>query len=270
MTTTLPRLKWHRLRRRATDASHLLANLEPGLRAPAAVEVDIVVTKDGDFVCLHDLTLDRETTGTGSVRQADRATIARLRQRGNQGAALATAPLFLDEVVAAARSAGSPPTGLIQLDLKEPAADLGEAERARLEAILGDMAPCFTLAGTEWEGVQKLAVGTHLGFDPLDLYGNDSPASAAGFIALAERTLEIAPGVQIYYLYHKLVFAGLDQGVSLIEIVKRHGAEVDCWTLDPTTPGIETILRRLVALGCDQITTNDPTAMAALLNEAHA
>lgn len=177
------------------------------------------------------------------------------------------APLFLDEVVAAVRAAGSPPTGLVQLDLKEPAAALGEAERHSLARILGDTAPCFTLAGTEWAGVQALDVGTHLGFDPLDFYEDDPPTDAAGFERLAERTLATAPEVGIYYLYHKLVFAGLAQGVDLIALVKRRGAMVDCWTLDPTTPDIRSILTKLVSLGCDQITTNDPTAMAVLLDE---
>ena len=265
--TWRPRLKWHMLRRQASDPAHLAANLEPGLRARAAIEVDIVATRDAEFLCLHDLTLDRETTGVGPVRAADRAAIERLRQRGRDGHELETPPLFLDEVVSAARAAGSPPTGLVQLDLKEPAAALGGKERAKLAEILGDMAPCFTLAGTEWAGVQALAVGTHLGFDPLDFYEAAPPTDADGFRALAERTLATAPNVGIYYLYHDLVFAGLEHGVSLIEIVKRHGAEVDCWTLDPTTPGITQILARLVTLGCDQITTNDPIAMAVLLDE---
>jgi len=267
---SLPRLKWHMLRRRAAEPAHLAANLEPGLLAGAALEVDVVVTKDGHFLCLHDLTLNRETTGTGPVRDADRATIEGLRQRGRDGAALDTAPLFLDEVVETVRRVGAPPTGRLQLDLKEPAERLGAAERESLERTLGDLAPCFTLAGTEWAAVQALAVGTHLGFDPLDLYEEHPPTDAAGFRALAERTLAIAPGVGIYYLYHKLVFAGLEQGVDLIGLFRARGAEVDCWTLDPTTPGIEAILPRLVALGCEQITTNDPMAMAALLEKAHA
>ncbi len=63
----LPRLKWHMLRRRRGDPPFFRRNLVAGLEAGAALEVDLVVTADGHFLCLHDLTLDAETTGTGPL-----------------------------------------------------------------------------------------------------------------------------------------------------------------------------------------------------------
>ena len=58
-------LKWHCLRRSRTDPAFSRANLRAGLAAGAVVEVDLAATADGDLVCLHDLMLDRETTGRG-------------------------------------------------------------------------------------------------------------------------------------------------------------------------------------------------------------
>ena len=44
-------------------------NLDAALARRAACEVDLVATADGHFVCLHDLTLDAETTGTRPGRR---------------------------------------------------------------------------------------------------------------------------------------------------------------------------------------------------------
>ena len=115
-----PRLKWHKLKRKRSDAPFLRQNLAAGLTAGAALEVDLVVTADGHFLCLHDLTLDAETTGTGPVAAATRAEVARLRQRGSNGEVLDEPPLFLDEVAAIVSRLGRDSGGLTQIDVKEP------------------------------------------------------------------------------------------------------------------------------------------------------
>ena len=63
-----------------------------GLARGAALEVDVVLTADGHAVCLHDLSLDSETTGKGLVAEASRAEIERLQQRGHDGTPLPSAP----------------------------------------------------------------------------------------------------------------------------------------------------------------------------------
>ena len=74
----MPRLKWHKLRQRRDDTPFLRANLAAGLAGGAAMEVDLSATADGDFVCVHDTTLDRETTGTGLVGDWTRQALAKL------------------------------------------------------------------------------------------------------------------------------------------------------------------------------------------------
>jgi glycerophosphoryl diester phosphodiesterase len=266
----MPRLKWHRLRRRAGDPPFARVNLGPGLAAGAALEIDVVVTADGELLCIHDQTLDRETTGSGPVRGATRAEIARLRQRGNAGEALDEPPLFFDAVVAAVRDTPSGAGGLVQIDLKEPGSRLADDEVAGLGHLIGDLAGRFVVSGAEWEPVQRLvraAPGLRFGFDPLGFYRKGLPEDAAGFRRIAEQTLETAPGAGIYYLEARLVLAALRRGVDLVALVKREGAEVDVWTLDPTTPGLRDTLRTLLALGCDQITTNDPEAIGPMLED---
>ena len=117
------------LRRRKADPPHLRANLEAALRAGAACEVDLVFTADGHGVCLHDTSLDRETTGAGPVVRRTRAEVEALRQRGADGTPLDSAPLFLDEVVAAMRRQGAP--GEFRSNLHRG----GSAERAKLTPV---------------------------------------------------------------------------------------------------------------------------------------
>ncbi len=269
MTAGQPRLKWHMLRRRRGDPPHLRANLAAGLAAGAALEVDLVPTADGHFVCLHDLTLDAETTGAGPVADATRADLMRLRQRGPGGVALDSPPLFLDEVVSAARAGWRRGGGLVQLDVKAPER-MDAAIFARLRSVIGDQAPRFIASSYDPGFVatlQEALPGVARGFDPLALYARGMPHDAVGFEALAEDTHRLAPDVGIYYLEADLIVAGLDAGVNMVAAVAGGGAEVDAWTVDADRPGLLEKLRRLIAAGVDQITTNDPDVLTAILEE---
>src|SRR5687768_8946452 len=64
------RLKWHRLKRSRSDLPFTPRRLLEGLAVGASMEVDLRIHADHSFVCLHDETLDRETSGTGPIAQA--------------------------------------------------------------------------------------------------------------------------------------------------------------------------------------------------------
>ena len=55
------------------------------MTAGASVEVDLVVHADDGFAVLHDLSLDRETTGKRARAQAPAATLRALQLRDNAG-----------------------------------------------------------------------------------------------------------------------------------------------------------------------------------------
>jgi glycerophosphoryl diester phosphodiesterase len=273
MTRRVPRLKWHMLRRRKSDPGHLRANLDAALDARAACEVDIRFSRDGHALCLHDATLDRETTGSGPADALTRAEIERLRQRAPDGTPVAQAPLFLDEVASVVRARGRPDGGLVQLDVKAGVDALDAARLDRLRATLGDIADRFVAGACDWRMPVRLAAaipGLKAGFDPLDFYPRSMPQGADAFRALARRTMETAPDASIYYLEANLVLAGLDCGVNLIETARRDGAEVDAWTIDADRPGLRDVLVRLVRAGATQVTTNDPDLLGPLLEEATA
>ncbi|NJN51870.1 MAG: hypothetical protein HC809_08965 [Gammaproteobacteria bacterium] len=261
-------MKWHMLRQRKSDAAFQRANLAAALRAGVACEVDIVFTADDHPVCLHDRTLDRETTGTGRVSDATRATVEGLRQRGQSGEVLADAPLFLDEVVAAVVQTGSRAPAQVQLDIKTRARDLTAASVVRIGALLGGYSDGFIASAYEWDVVERMSravPGLHAGFDPLAFYPRSFELDADGFRTVAARTLATAPSTAIYYLEAKLILAAAARGVDLIAEIKRAGAKVDAWTIDVDHPARDGVLRHLIRAQCDQITSNDAELLTPII-----
>jgi hypothetical protein len=45
------------------------------------------------------------------------------------------------------------------------------------------------------------------------------------------------------------------------------GARVDAWTIDADLPDLRDVLRRLIAVGCHQLTSNDPEALRPIVEE---
>ena len=261
------RLKWHQLRRAGTDPAHARANLELGIERGACLEIDIVATRDGHFVCLHDHELACETTGKGVVWDWDRAAVERLRQCANDGEPLAAPPLFLDEVAAALAEAPPDWPGRLQLDLKQPLARLDAVILARFAGLIAPVARHVVLGGTEWRavtGLGRAVPGLRLGFDPLAIHEAAPPATAAEFQALGAYTLAHAPDAAIFYFHIPLLLRGLELGVDLITMAKAHGAEVDAWRLEPEDDPAAAKLARLVEAGIDQITTDSPEALEQL------
>ena len=191
-------LKWHQLRRAAGDPAHDRANLQLGIARGASLEVDLVVTRDDHFVCLHDDQLASETTGEGLVQEHDRATIERLRQRDAERRPLATRPLFLDEVVDTLAGAPAHWPGRLQLDLKPPPAPFEGAAIDRFAALVAPVAPHLMLGGARWPAVLRLGravPGLRLGFDPCDIHEVAPPApfDAATVERFAALTAPVAP-----------------------------------------------------------------------------
>jgi len=261
------RLKWHQLRRAGTDPAHQRANLELGIERGASLEVDIVATRDGAFVCLHDHELACETTGKGLVWEWDRAAVERLRQCANDGEPLAAPPLFLDEVAAVLAEAPPDWPGRLQLDLKQPLARLGQSTIARFGGLIAPIARHVVLGGTEWRAVTELGralPGLRLGFDPLAIHEAAPPDTPAEFQALGAYALAHAPDAAIFYFHIPLLLRGLELGVDLIAMAKAHGAEVDAWRLEPEDERAAATLARLIEAGVDQITTDSPEALEQL------
>jgi glycerophosphoryl diester phosphodiesterase len=257
-------LKWHKLRRRREDPAFSRANLEVGLGAGAAVEVDLVATADGDLVCLHELRLEDETTGCGPVAGQSSESVLSLRQRDNAGRPLDSRVLSLGEIVEMLRAnpPGDRPDGRVQLDLKEPPAGITLEVCRRFAAALDDLGGWFTLSGPSWPAVERLAAavpGLATGFDPEDAIETGmTPDEVPRFL------LEAAPSARIFYLDHLFVLDCLTKRHNPVAPLRAAGKRVDCWTLNADQDRVLGKLEALIAAGADQITANDPERLAQL------
>jgi len=261
------RLKWHKLRHRPDCAPHDRESLATGLARGALLEIDLQLTADEHWVCLHDATLEAETTGKGPVAGTSRRVIEGLRQRHQDGSPLDTPPLFLDELLN--QLARSPTGSRVQLDLKFDARSLTGLADARFGALVAPLANRVDIGGHDWQAVSQLAglaPGSRPGFDPLELLADlDDPAleDHSTALAFADAMLASAPTAAMLYLWHGLITRAAAAGVDLVGIAHAHGREVDCWTIDPDLDGLEPLVRHLFATGCDQLTTNAPEALEA-------
>lgn len=260
------RLKWHRLQRRPEDVPFTPARLREGMALGASMEVDLRRRADGGFACLHDDTLDRETTGRGPVAAASIEDLRGLWMRGKDGVPTGERLLLLEDLAELA-AAGADPATLVQLDLKEADTALDGRSVDAFRTALTPVAGRFILSGGDWAAVRRLGAavpGLRLGFDPCD----DGTLATLGGAADAERfiaaALDRAPEAAMIYLSYPIVLRADALGVDLIAACHAAGRTVDAWTLNPDHPGAAAALARLVALRADQITTDAPGVLEAM------
>lgn len=257
-------LKWHRARRRAGDPPFTARRIAEGMRMGASVEVDLVVHRGG-LAVLHDLDLDRATTGTGPLREATAEALRTLRLRGPDGAPLPDPVLLLDDL--AALAAGAHPDALLQLDFKEGQA-LDGATVAAFARAVGPFARHAILSSGDRSAVQELAAavpGLRVGHDPCH-FGAMARLRADGDVAaFVSRALADAPDAAVIYLYHALALWAAGRGSDLVGPFQAAGRRVDAYTIARADAEGVALARRLLALGVDQVTTDDPEGLAAAL-----
>jgi hypothetical protein len=244
------RLKWRKLRRFADDPPFSRKNLRAGLAAGASLEVDIRALACGRFVCLHEPLLEHETTGQGSVVQADAAVVSRLRMRAG-----GEPPLLLDELVQIMRTGPTHPSALVQLDLY---GGIDSAAEKAFAAALRGAARGFILGACDWDAVTRIGGGVPglaLGYDPTEETGH----SGADVLRIVRKT---APEADWIYLRRDIVRASHERGDRLVARIAGYGHRVDCWTIDHGTPEDTGDFAAAVMAGCDQVTTNTAAVWA--------
>jgi Glycerophosphoryl diester phosphodiesterase len=259
------RLKWHRLRRRRRDPLFDAETLAEGLRLGASMEVDLRVTRDGDFAVLHDGTLDRETDGTGAVVECTGEEIRALHYRS----AGAPRPVLLASDLAQALGPGHP-EALLQLDMKDDVSAVGQTGVERLATFFAGCEGKLVVSGDSTEltlAISERLPGIERGLEPsfrlLDLYRAGRKSDLAGQL-VQELKGPIRP--HIVYLSWELVLPAKADGIDLIGICHDHGALVDAWTFNPANPeaGFSDEewekFSALLELGADQITTDEAIA----------
>lgn len=274
------------------------------LEAKAAViEIDVTALAEGDYLLVHDLVLESETTGAGAVGSATPEAIANLRYLAHDGTPTPYPVARLSEIVALLDQAGG--STRLQIDYKNvfPFPDDEPLQRlVNLIAPLGDRV--IVSSGADWQlrKLRRLAPWLDLGFDIhtyLDLrdpaepsdprlppyrlgaygYWDDHPLASERLMPAAEYLADrcaamagLVPGCSTFYISYPMVLRGLDDGFSWADACHAHGIALDAWTLDIHDAKDVQAAVRLHAAGADMITTNTPRALAAVLSSpaAHA
>jgi glycerophosphoryl diester phosphodiesterase len=258
-------IKWHRGRRRVTDPVFAGERILEAMRLGASVEIDLVVHGDHGFAVLHDLTLERETTGKGRVRDASAAVLRELNLRGNDGEPIAEKVLLLEDLCTTLARHGAHSDALLQLDYKEDLSALSPEVIGHFAEITAPIAASLILSGGDFSAIDSLAKavpGIETGYDPC--YGESlARLKATGdYHAFINQALATAPDASMIYLDYRIVLAAADIGIDLVAPVHTDGRKVDAWTINHITPQSIVHVERLLALNVDQITTDDPEGLA--------
>ncbi len=261
--------KWHRGRRQATDPVFTGRRILEGMRLGASVEVDLVIHAEDGMAVLHNLSLERETTGTGLVRETPAAMLRQLNLRDNGGEPIADKVMLLEDLCALIARDGAHPDGLLQLDYKEDAAALTPAVVQRFATALAPVARYFILSSGDAEAVRVLTdavPGLRIGYDPCHdgaLEQLMETRDYAGFVADA---VAASPRAEMIYLEYRLVLAADRDGFDIIAAFHAAGRRIDAYTIKLADADGMSAITRLLELKVDQITTDDPEGVAARLN----
>lgn len=294
---SVPLLIHHAANRGHSHPSGSVRALSYCLEAGAkVVELDITPLADGDFALLHDMHLEKATDGTGYTSAAPADQVRQLHYT-RQGVATDEPVGLLSQAVALLR--GFPHLQELQLDLKAHAPLTVVVLEALLRVIepVKDQVRVTSVADWALRQLFGLDADLSLGFDPLlylDVntekerdettppyrlgaygYRDDHPlahrqwGSTPDYLAARAGVLSAqVPSGTPWYIRGALLARALDDGFDWIVFAHAQGTQVTAWTLDADQPDQVILARRLVKLGVDRITTNDPPTLARALGGA--
>lgn len=261
-------LKWHRGHKQAGDISFTPERIAQGMALGASVEVDLLCHADGGFVVLHDETLDRATTGQGPVAEASTATLRGLYLRDADGAPSHHRVMLLEELghLLATQPCGA--GAVLQLDLKETADRIGPREIAAFKAAIAPVAQHVILSCGDARAVTLLADAVDdlpVGYDPCHNGAIERLLASGDFNGFVENAVHAIDNTRMIYLEHRLVLAADDRGFDLVGAFHARNKRVDAYTIKTADAAVLPVVNRLLALRCDQITTDDPVGLEALV-----
>lgn len=261
-------LKWHRGRRKASDPVFTGARILEAMRLGASVEVDLAVTGDKGMAVLHDMKLDRETTGTGPVATATDATIRQLHLRGNDGAPIADKVMLLDDLCALMGEGKVHPDALLQLDYKEDETVLDTVAIDKFAAATRPVAGNIIISSGSAAALKLLTAavpGMRSGYDASDEQRFKTALAGGTLQAFVDNAVAALDGTDLIYLYWEIVTRSADAGFDIVEAFHRHGKRIDAWTIREASAAMKPHVEHLLALKVDQITTDDPEGLIALM-----
>nr|WP_295885533.1 glycerophosphodiester phosphodiesterase family protein [uncultured Devosia sp.] len=261
-------LKWHRARRKASDPVFTGGRILEGMRLGASVEVDLVVHADRGYAVLHDLSVERETTGNGKVAELGAAALRSLHLRGNDGAPLGEHVMLLEDLCALLAQGGLHPDALLQLDYKEDSRALDPVAVASFKASVAPVARHMILSSGDAASVRLLTEGVdglRIGYDPCHDGAIERLMQTQDFAGFVRDAVAVSPKAEMIYLAYPLVLEADRLGFDIIAAFHAEGRRIDAYTIQRADGVSKPQVERLLALKVDQITTDDPEGLLALM-----
>ena len=237
-----PRIAAHRGGARLWPENSLLAFRNALALGVDFVETDVHLTADGEPVVIHDPTLERTTTGTGTVRAARLADLAPVRLKGADGAPTAEPVPTLAQLL----DLLAPARVELLLEIKVDAAR--ERYAGIEEKVLGllrarGLADRTIVMAFEPETLARVrALDPALRMALLIGGGRAGRPTPEQIVEWARRA-----GATHLGLNHRLVDA------DVVDAARRAGIPLAAWTVNE-----EADLRRVVALGVDVVISDRP------------
>ena len=261
-------LKWHRAKRKASDPVFTGERILEGMALGASVEVDLVVHGDRGYAVLHDLTVERETTGTGVVAELSAAQLRSFYLRGEDGIALQQHVMLLEDLCGLLAAGFVHADALLQLDYKEDWKVLDAAAIATFKNAVGPVARHMILSSGDAEAVRLLTDGVDglkIGYDPCHDGALERLAQTRDFVGFVRDAVEASPKAEMIYLYYGLVLEADRLGFDIVEAFHAEGRRIDAYTIKVADGVSRPMVERLLELKVDQITTDDPEGLKAMM-----
>ncbi|AJD45201.1 glycerophosphodiester phosphodiesterase [Rhizobium sp. SEMIA 4085] len=261
-------LKWHRGHRFAGDISFTRQRIAEGMLLGASVEIDLIRFCGEGFAVLHDETLDRATTGTGRVVNASQEYLRGLQLRDDAGVPADHPVMLIDDLGQLLLAGECDENAVLQLDLKEASASIRDVDITAFAAAMSPVARSVILSGGDAAAVERLSGAVPdmpIGYDPCYDGAIERLIESRDFAGFVETALKASPRARMFYLNYELVLFADAAGYDLIDAFHRAGRRVDAYTVTAAVPEVLPKVRRLLDLKADQITTDDPVGLEALL-----
>ncbi len=261
--------KWHRGHRFAQDLSFTRERIAEAMKLGASVEIDLVRFDGDGFAVLHDETLDQATTGTGPVLKASADYLRGLNLRDKAGAPTAHPVMLIDDLGALLAGTERNGDAVLQLDLKEASSSIRDSDIAAFAEAIAPVSRAVILSGGDAEAAERLSRALPdmpIGYDPCHDGAMERLMESRDFAGFVEGVIEASPRAEMIYVHHGLVLFADDAGYDLVAAFHRADRRVDAYTINTAVPAVLPAVRRLLELKVDQITTDDPVGLEALLS----
>jgi glycerophosphoryl diester phosphodiesterase len=230
--------------------------------------VDLVIHADRGYAVLHDLSVERETNGRGKVAELGADALRALRLRNEDGTILPDFVMLLEDLTELLLKGELHPDALLQLDYKEDWKVLDERAIASFKRSVAPVARHMILSSGDAEAVRLLTEGVEglrIGYDPCHDGALERLQVSRDFTGFVREAVAASPNAEMIYLYYGLVLEADRLGFDVVGAFHAEGRRIDAYTINQVDEDNRAKVARLLELKVDQITTDDPEGLIALV-----